>query len=275
MPNIHPTAIVDKTARLGDDVEVGAYCIVEADVVIGAGSALRPHAMIRRHTTLGEGNSVDSFCVLGGEPQDHKFDPDTTSYLRIGDHNIFREGVTISRATGEGKATTVGSKTHWMAGSHAGHNAQIADEVILTNCAALAGHTVVGRRAILSARASVHQFCWIGEMVLLQGHAAVTMHVPPYTLAIIPINSVGGLNTVGLQRAPYVTREDRLQIKEAFKLTYRSKLPLAEALEKMGQCTDWGEGASKFRQFIRNVLEAEEPHNRGLCPLRPRGRANR
>jgi len=269
MARIHPTAMVDPSARLGEDSEIGPYCIVEGDVQIGRGTVLRSHAIVRRHTTLGQGNFVDSFAVLGGEPQDLKFDGRTVSYLRIGDDNVFREGVTISRATGEGKSTLVGSKTYWMALAHAGHNAAVEDEAILVNGCALAGHTTLGRKAILSAHVVVHQFCWVGEMVMSQGNSATSMHLPPYVI-LANVSEVVGLNSVGLRRAPEVSEEDRRQIKEAFRLTYRSGLTPAKALEKMDACADWGAPAAKFRDFIRRVLSAEKPFNRGLCPLRSR-----
>jgi len=262
--------MVDPHADLAEDVEVGPYCAVEADVRMGAGTVLRSHVVIRRYTSLGSGNFVDSFSVLGGEPQDFKFDPKTESYLRIGDHNVFREGVTISRATGHACATTVGNGTYWMAASHAGHNAVVGDETILVNGSVLAGHAEVGRRVILSSHAGVHQFCWIGDLVMVQGNAGLSMHVPPYMLVATPTNKVVGLNVVGLRRAPYLRGEDRRQIKEAFRITYRSGLTPTQALERMDSFTDWGEGAGKFRDFIRKVLTAESPHNRGLCPLRSR-----
>lgn len=270
MPEIHPTAIVDPGARLDDGVEVGAYSIVEGDVVIGAGTVLRPHAMVRRYTTLGRGNFVDSHVVLGGDPQDYKFDAKSETCLRIGDDNVFREGVTISRATGQGNATVIGSGVYMMAGSHAGHNSLIGDRAILVNFAVLAGHVEVGAEAILSAYAGVHQFCWVGTMALMQGGAIMTMHLPPYVMAAAPINTVAGLNTVGLRRAEHISREDRAEIKEAFGLTYRSGLSTGKALEKMDECTDWGEAADKFRQFVRRVLRAEGAHRRGLCPRRSR-----
>lgn len=127
LPKIHPTAFVHPTAILSDDVEIGAYSIVEADVVIGPGTVLHDHAILKRYTTIGRNNIVDSHAVLGGIPQDFKFNPQTVSYLRAGDNNIFREGVTISRATGEGKATIVGNRTYWMTAGHAGHDAVIED----------------------------------------------------------------------------------------------------------------------------------------------------
>ncbi len=266
MPKIHPTAIVHPSARLAEDVEIGPYCLVEADVSIGPGTVLRDHVVIRRHTTLGRGNFLDAFATLGGEPQDLKFDPQTISYLRIGDDNVFREGVTISRATGPGQATLVGNRTYWMAGAHAGHDAVIEDQAILTNQAAVAGHATIGRRAILSAHAVVHQFCWVGEMAIFRGNAGASMHTPPYVI-IANINQVVGLNLVGLRRASDISETDRRQIREAFNLTYRSGLPRQAALEAMDAHGEWAEAADKFRQFVHRVHTAAKPYNRGLCPL--------
>ena len=233
---------------------------------IGAGSRLSNHVAIRRYTTLGQNNLVDAFAVLGGCPQDYKFDPSSVTYLRIGDDNIFREGVTISRATGQGNATVVGNKTYWMANAHAGHNAVIEDEAILVNGCAVGGHASIGRKANLSAHSLVHQFCWVGEMTMLQGNAGTSTHVPPYVI-LAGINRIVGLNVVGLRRAEHLTGEDVHQIKEAFRLTYRSGLTSSKALEKMDECTDWGVAADKFRQFVRRVLTAEPPYDRPLCQL--------
>jgi len=269
MPKIHPTAIVDPSAVLSDDVEIGAYSIVEADVVIGPGTVLRDHAILRRYTTIGQNNIVDSHAVLGGVPQDLQFDPRTVSYLRVGDNNIFREGVTISRATGEGEASVVGNRTYWMTGAHAGHDAVVEDDAILVNGAALAGHTVLGRGAILSAHVAVHQFCWVGERAMGQGNSATSMHVPPFTL-FAGANRVVSLNVVGLRRSKEITREDRRQVQEAFDLTYRSSLTVSDALKAMDERTEWGWAAARFRDFVRRVISARPPYNRGLCPLRRR-----
>lgn len=267
MANIHPTAIVHAAARLADDVEVRPYAIIEADVEVGAASVVGEHCIIRRYTRLGQGNFLDANVTLGGLPQDLKFNPQTVTYLHVGDNNTFREGVTISRATAEGGATTVGNKTYWMTCSHAGHDSHIEDEVILGNHAAVAGHASVGRRAILSAGAGVHQFCWVGEMVMTQGYAGMSMHIPPYCMVAFGINRVHSLNRVGLRRRADFSDEDRRQIKEAFRLTYRSGLQPAEALAAMDACKDWGAPACRFRDFIRKVLEAKKPFRRGFAPM--------
>ena len=263
MSKIHSTAIVDPSAQLGDDVEIGPYAIVEADVVIGAGTVLRSHAIVRQYTTLGSNNLVDSFVALGGLPQDHKFNPKHKSYLRVGNDNIFREGVTISRATGEGNVTTVGNHTYWMCNAHAGHNAIVHDNTILANGAALGGYAELGARSILSAHVGVHQFCRIGEGVMSQGNAGASMHVPPYSM-IARVNRCVGLNLVGIARNSALDDEDREQIKEAFRILYRARLSQSEALELMDQHTEWKAAATRYREFVRMAVNAVEPYDRGL-----------
>ena len=274
MAKVHPTAIVDPAAELADTVEVGPHAVVESDVKIGEGTVLRSHAVVRRYTTLGGGNLVDSFAVLGGPPQDYNFTPETVSYLRIGDNNVFREGVTINRATGAGNATTVGNGTYWMAQSHAGHNVTVEDEVVLVNSAVLGGYARVGYKALLSSHVGVHQFTWVGRMAIGQGNAGTSCHVPPYCIFAEGINRVVGLNAVGLRRAEHISAEDRRQIKEAFRITYRSGLSLRGALAQMEACGDWGEAAGLFRDFIREVIGAEGPFARRLCKFYRRSKGH-
>jgi UDP-N-acetylglucosamine acyltransferase len=265
MTTIHPAAVVDSSAQLADDVEVGAYAIIEGDVSIGTGTVIRPHAVVRQYTHLGAGNYVDSFVTLGGEPQDYKFDADTESYLRIGDANVFREGVTISRATTPGGQTRVGDNTYWMNNAHAGHDSTIGDRVILPTSSAVAGHARIDDGAILPANGNIHQFCFVGRKVMFQGSASTSMHVPPYVLCA-DINKVIALNVVGLRRDPAISDEDRRQIKEAFDLLYRKKLTPAKALQQMDTCR-WGEAADAFRSFLREAISADKPFNRGISPM--------
>ncbi len=267
MTEIHPTAIVAENAEVADDVRIGPYCVIEGDTVIGEGTVLREHVVIRRYTQLGRNNTVGAHAVLGGEPQDLKFTPDTVSHLRIGDGNVFRENVTISRATTPGGATVVGDGTYWMANSHAGHDARIGDACILANGVNIAGHANIGDRAILSGNVLVHQFCRVGELVMAQGRSATGCHVPPFTI-LVGASGVAGLNAVGLRRAGDISDEDRRQIKEAFRITYRSGLTPSKAVEKMDACTDFGRWAGMFREFIREVVEAKPPHKRPLAKLR-------
>jgi UDP-N-acetylglucosamine acyltransferase len=264
MATIHPTADIHPDAKIDKDVEVGANAIIEQDVVIGSGSIIRPYSIIGRYTSMGKNNYVDSFSVLGGEPQDLKFDKKTISHLEIGDNNTFREGVTISRATGEGEKTVVGDNTLWMSNSHAGHNSIVHDHVILVNGSLVAGHCTIGKGAILPANGAIHQFCWIGENAMFQGGAFASMHVPPFVVCS-GHNNVVALNTVGLRRRTDLTVKDRQEVKEAFKITYKSGNSLKEALDEMRQRKEWGIAAKSFRDFIENVSQAEPPFNRGLC----------
>lgn len=268
MAKIHPTAVVDPSAVLADDVEVGPYCIIEADAEIGAGTVMRSHAVVRRYTHIGRNNLIDTYACLGGLPQDLNFDPDSVTFLRIGDNNVFREGVTLSRATGEGNATVVGSNTYWMAQSHGGHNVEVGDRVIMVNGSALGGYARIGYGSILSAHVVVHQFCWIGDLVMSQGNSAVSCHVPPYVIFGKGVNQIVGLNSVGLRRTEHIGAKDRRQLKEAFHITYRSGLPMRDALKKMDECTEWGKAAINFREFVRNVLNAPKPYHRPLCPAK-------
>ncbi len=265
MAKIHPTAFVDPGAQLADSVEIGPYCIVESDVVIGGGTVLRSHAVVRKHTTLGENNFLDSFVVLGGEPQDYDFDPNMKTHVKIGNDNVFREYVSINRATGEGNSTVVGNKTYWMSHSHAGHNAQVSDGVIFAHGAGLGGYAKVGRKVILSGGVHVHQFTWVGDYVMTQGHAGISCHVPPYCI-VASINILAGLNKIGVRRSEEIAEQDYHEISEAFSITYRSKLSRKALLAKLDEC-EFGEPASKFRDFIHAVHEAESPYNRGLCKM--------
>ena len=186
----------------------------------------------------------------------------------------FREGVTISRATGDGEATTVGSGTMWMNNSHAGHNATVGDDVILVNNVLIAGRATIGRGCVLGGAALVHQFTWVGERVMFQGHAGIGMHTPPFVL-LAHDNQVVSLNIVGMKRAPDLTDTDRSQIKEAFRITYRSGLKPVDALAEMDTRPDWDAAAGGFRDFVRKALAAEPPYKRGLVPMLSRTAARR
>jgi len=265
--NVHPSAHVDDGARLGADVTVGPHAVIEADVTIGDRCRIMPGAIVGPHTEMGPDNVVGPYCVLGGAPQDVKFDPARVTHLRIGAGNLFREYVTLNRATAEGAATVVGDRCFFMTQSHAGHESVVGDDVILTNNTAVGGHAEIGQGVYLSGNTMVHQFCWVGELAMLRGRSGVSQHVPPFCMAV-ETNRVVGLNVVGLRRAPGVTREDREQIKQAYRLLYRSGLTPERALAEMDARDDWRAPAGRFRQFVRRVLAADRPYRRGLITER-------
>jgi UDP-N-acetylglucosamine acyltransferase len=231
--SVHPSAVVSPGARLGRNVVIGPLAVIEDDTTIGDSCLVRAHAVIRRFTTLGAGNHVHEGAVLGGEPQDLAWDG-SPSRLVIGDRNVFREGVTVHRATAAGGATVVGSGCLFMADVHVAHENVIGDRVIMANNAALAGHVEIAEQAFLSSGVGVHQFCRIGRLAMIGGHAKVTKDCLPFVITDGNPARARGLNLVGLRRAGF-TAEKLRGLKQAFRILLRSALPLREALLRMAE----------------------------------------
>ena len=234
--SVHATAIVSPEARLGRDVSIGPYAIIEEGTVIGDGCEIRAHAVVKRHTCLGSGNRVHEGAVLGGEPQDLSFRGQETR-LVIGDRNVIREGVTIHRSTKEGGATVVGSDCFLMAYVHVAHDNRIADRAILANNVMLAGHVELGERAFLGGGAGMHQFCRAGRLAMVGGNAKVVQDCLPFTITDGHPARARGLNVVGLRRAG-VTASQVRTLEEAYRLLVRSGLRLDAALEEMACLRD-------------------------------------
>jgi len=234
--SVHATAIVSPEARLGRDVSIGPYAVIEGGTVIGDGCEIRAHAVVKRHTTLGAHNRVHEGAVLGGEPQDLSFKGQATGLL-IGDRNVLREGVTIHRSTREGGATVVGSDCFLMAYVHVAHDNRIADGAILANNVMLAGHVELGERAFLGGGAGVHQFCRVGRLAMIGGNAKVVQDCLPFVITDGHPARARGLNVVGLRRAG-VTAPQMQTLKEALRLLLRSGLRLEAALEAMSARRD-------------------------------------
>ncbi|SMF95986.1 acyl-[acyl-carrier-protein]--UDP-N-acetylglucosamine O-acyltransferase [Methylomagnum ishizawai] len=201
MSNIHPTAHVAPEVELGAGVTVGPFAVIEGPGVIGEGCRIEAHAVIRPYVRMGRHNHVHPHAVLGGLPQDLGFDEATETYLDIGDHNVFREAVTLSRATQPGGSTRLGSHNYLMNGSHVGHDCVLGDRNIFASNVALGGHVQMGDRVFCGGGAVVHQFCRVGSLAILQGLAGINKDVIPYTM-------VGGrpgkhyrVNLVGVRRA--------------------------------------------------------------------------
>ena len=196
---VHPTALIDPSSTIGPNTRIGPYSLVEEGVQTGQGCMLAAHVILRRGTILGENVRVDSFAVVGGDPQDLRFDPVTPSGVRVGDGAVLREGVTIHRSTREGGATTVGAGALLMGYCHVGHDCRVGARVVMGNGALLAGHVEVGEGSFLSGGAVFHQFTRIGEGAMAGGNARLGLDLPPFTLAC-ERNELHGLNLVGLRR---------------------------------------------------------------------------
>ena len=233
---VHPTAMVSPLARLGADVSVGPFAVVEDDVAIGDRTEIRAHAVVKRFTTLGAANLVHEGAVLGGEPQDLAF-TGADSRLVIGDANRIREHVTVHRSTSPGGLTRVGSSCFLMSNAHVAHDCTIGDRAILANNVALAGHVTIGESAFLSGGVVVHQFSRVGRLAMIGGNAKVTQDCLPFVTTDGHPARARGLNLVGLRRAGVGASQVRV-LKEAFRLLLRASLPLAAALEAMAALRD-------------------------------------
>ena len=199
--HIHPTAIVSPHARLAADVHVGAYAIIEDYVEIGSGCRIGSHAVLHRWVRMGKENAVHPHAVLGGLPQDLSFGAETETWLEIGDHNVFRESVTLSRATKPGGATRIGSHCYVMNNSHVAHDCSIGDYVIFASGATLGGHVSVGDRVFLGGGVMTHQFCRIGSFAMLQGLAGINKDVLPFMMVAGRPGKHYRLNLIGMRRA--------------------------------------------------------------------------
>ena len=253
---IHPTAIVSPGAQLGTDVEIGPFAFVASTACIGDGCVLGPHAVVLEHTTLGARCKVHSGAVLGDLPQDLSF-KNEPSFVVIGEDGVFREGVTVHRGTKPGTTTRIGHHVYMMANSHAAHNTEVGNHVILANGVLLAGFVTVGERCFLGGNAGIHQFCHIGRLAMVGAAHIVTKDLPPF--CITPSSGcslVAGLNVVGLRRAGY-TAEQRAQIKLAFTTIYRSGLNTTQARERLLTETN-NPFATEFAEFLSHA-------KRGLC----------
>jgi UDP-N-acetylglucosamine acyltransferase len=277
---IHPTAVIDPSARIDSSAVIGAGAVIEADViigpnvVIGARTRLRTRCIIVENTTMGEDNEVHPYAVLGGDPQDRAMDPNKRNAVIIGDRNIFREGCTVHRGTGDGPPTRIGSGCMLMVQSHVGHNAQVGDRVVMANAASLAGHARVGNGVVMSAYCGVHQFCNVGEGVMFRGGAGTSMHVPPWVV-VAETNGIAGLNRVGLRRNPAMSPKDREEIKSLYRAIYRERhgKPLLSTLADLIQRA-WGEAARNYLTFLWDTMNEAPPRRRGLIGERSRARVS-
>jgi len=241
---IHPQAIVSPQAEIAQDVTIGPFCVVEAGVRIGRGCSLSHGVIVKEGTTLGENNQVFEGAVLGGLPQ-HSRMPERLGRLAIGSNNTIREYVTMHRAMHEDMATTVGDHNLLMVGTHVAHDYCVGNHVIFANNALLAGHVRVDDRAFLSGAVAVHQFCRIGRLAMVGGHARVVQDVPPYVMVDGLSGYIVGLNLVGLRRNGFLA-EEVADLKSAYRMIYRSGLKWTEILAELKSQFSAGPAAQFF-----------------------------
>lgn len=218
MAQIHPSAVVDPSAVLADDVVVGPFCVVGAHVTLGKGCVLHNHVTLYGYSTFGERNEFFANCVIGQKSMDLKYKGEPTC-LEVGNDNVFREGVTISRSTEVGGKTVIGDRNYFLVNSHAGHDCQVGNDNVISGFAGLAGHVIVGDCTVIGGFAAIHQFVRVGSYVMVGGVARVVKDLPPYTMIEGAPAAVRGLNIVGLQRRGF-SEEDIRSLKTAYKVLF-------------------------------------------------------
>lgn len=231
MSRIHPSAIVDPQSEVGEDVEIGPYCIVGPDVRLGDGCRLLSHVNIDGNTAIGAECTFYPFSSIGTKTQDLKFKGGNPGVV-IGDRTTIREYVTINAATYDGDFTRVGSGCLLMAYAHVAHDCIVGDEVIMANCATLAGHIEVENQVIVGGLTAVHQFVRLGRMSIMGGCSKVIKDVPPYMMADGHPLEVKGLNSVGLKRRGMEAAHRKI-LKEVYRILYRQDLTTSDAVDRI------------------------------------------
>jgi len=246
---IHPTAIIDPSAQIHPSATIGAYCTIGADVIIGEGTELKAHVNIAGPTSIGANNRIYSFCSLGEGPQDFSYNGEPTR-LEIGDNNLFREYVSVSRGTVKGGSLTkIGSNGMFMAYVHIGHDCIIGDNVTFTNNTALAGHVEVGDYAGLGGYTLVHQFCRIGTRAFTGMGAAINKDVTPYTMVAGNYARAIGINKIGLQRSGF-DKENIKALVKAFKICVQTRQSKDAAVEQCAELASMYPEVATFVDFV-------------------------
>ena len=235
LADIHPSAVVDPSAILGEGVRIGAFTYVGPEVEIGEDTHVGPHCSIHGPTKIGRGNRIIGHAAIGGDPQDKKYNGERVE-LVIGDRNLIREFVTINRGTGfGGGVTTVGDDNWLLAYTHIAHDCHVGNHCVFSNNSTLAGHVSIGDWVIMSGFAGVHQFCRIGAHAFLGMGVLISGDVPPYTM--VAGDEQGrprGINSEGLKRRGF-TPEQISAIKRAYRTLYVSGASLAEAKQQLAE----------------------------------------
>jgi UDP-N-acetylglucosamine acyltransferase len=229
--SVHPTAIIDPAATIGEDVQIGPYCIIGPGVALGDRCRLQHHVTLQGPSVIGPDNVFYAYTSIGQQTQDLKYKGEPT-HLRIGEGNCFREFVTVHRGTAVGSCTVIGNGGNFLAYSHVAHDCLVGDRVIFSNNGTLAGHVEVGDCAVIGGLTAIHQFCRIGRHAITGGCSKIVQDVPPFMIADGNPARVRGINQIGLERHGF-TAESVRQIREAYKLLYRSEFNVNQAVAQI------------------------------------------
>jgi UDP-N-acetylglucosamine acyltransferase len=259
MPSkIHPTAIVESSAQLGVDVEIGPFAFVGGTARIGDGTRLQHHASVEGNTLLGKNCEVFPYCSIGAKTQDLKYkggDPGT----RIGDRNVFREYVSVHAATNDGEFTVIGDDNTILAYSHVAHDCQLGSHIVMSNSVSVAGHVRIEDHVTVGGVAGIHQFCRIGAYSMVSAYAKVVQDVAPFFIADGQPAIIRSLNKVGLERKGF-TAEQLDRVKQIYRVLFRDGLNRTQALEKLAQHPQVA--SEEFQRILTFAARSE----RGLAP---------
>ncbi|MAG46214.1 MAG: acyl-[acyl-carrier-protein]--UDP-N-acetylglucosamine O-acyltransferase [Gammaproteobacteria bacterium] len=253
---IHSSSIIDPAAKISNDVEIGPFCLIGADVEIGSGTRIESHVILKGPMKIGERNHIFQFSTLGDGSPDKKYKNEPTT-LVIGNENIIREGVTIHRGTVQDRGETlIGDRNLIMAYSHIAHDCVLGNDIVLTNQAALAGSVHVGDGAILGGYAIVHQFCSLGSYSFCAMGSAVNKDIPAYVKVRGNPAKPFGINVTGIKRLGY-SKESIEALRSAYRSIYRKKLTVEEAIEEL-------KGLRKEYEEVDLFLNSIEKSTRGI-----------
>ncbi|GHG64587.1 acyl-[acyl-carrier-protein]--UDP-N-acetylglucosamine O-acyltransferase [Alishewanella longhuensis] len=249
---IHPTAVIEASAKLGQNVKVGAFCYIGHNVVLGDDCVLETHVAIKGPATIGKGNHFYQFASIGEACQDKKYKGEPTELI-VGDYNVFREGCSVHRGTVQDQGKTIiGSHNLFMNTTHIAHDCIIGNNVIFASGAQAAGHVQVGDWAILGGMTGVHQFVHIGAHSFCGGGSIVLKDVPPYLMVHGAPCVPAGINTEGLKRRGF-SSEALLEIRRAYKEVYRKGQTVPEALQALAEKSAAMPEVQAFTDFIANA----------------------
>ena len=265
MNDIHPTAVIAPGVKLGNNVRIGAYTVIQPDCAIGDDCWIDANVKIGRWTSIGARSRIYFGALVGDDPQDHRFKEGTRAFTAIGSDVTIREYVTIHRSPFEDGVTSVGDGTLLMAFVHVGHDARIGRRVTAANHTAFSGHVIVGDGAVLSGYVLIHQFCRIGEIAMVGGRTIIRQDIPPYCM-LAENEHICGPNVVGLRRNGF-SPEQRAVIRRIIKEYFFKRLNAANALEKIEHEHADSAEALNFVRFIRGTERGIMPGDPALIAL--------
>ena len=252
---IHNTSIIHKNAVIGDNVEIGPYCIIDDNVIIGNNTKILPYVHVLQNTTIGKNNIFHQGSTIGGTPQDLKYNGEY-SELIIGDDNVIREYCTLNRGTEASGKTVIGNNCLFMAYVHIAHDCIVEDKVILANGVQLGGHSEIHYHATVGGMSPVHQFCKVGQHAFIGGGRLALQDVPPFILANGEPLKYAGINSIGLRRRNFDS-DTRSLIKKAYKLLYLSHFNRSQAIDEIKKTLE-------LTQEIKIIIEFIQNSDRGL-----------